>query len=409
MAAPALAGPADEAPLATPAGITIQLVGRFPFSVVTGYSLQRQAGQELAYGDAAGRTLYVYAKDQPGRSLCAGDCAAAFPPALAAPGATPESGWSLVEREDGARQWAWQGHPLYTSAKDQKVGETAGKGEEGGAWRVAAFQPAAGMALPPGIGVQELGDAHGQVLVNAQGMTLYQFDGQPAEERDACGRQGCGGRWVPEPAPEMALPVGDFTVLVRPDASRQWAFRGHPLYRFAGDLEAGLAHGIGAAPRWRPALVVRYFMPPGVTVQTSLGQGTVLADAAGLTLYRRDAYTYQLGGHGLRRGVPPRPHVGRDIGISGCDGECLKSWHPFAAPADAAPSGYWQVLTRTDGSRQWAYKGYALYRFAGDSRPGDLHGIDEYDYAISEDPAKAAAPPSRMAAAGALFWTYAFP
>ena len=52
--------------------------------------------------------------------------------------------------------------------------------------------------------------------------------------------------------------------------------------------------------------------------------------------------------------------------------DCLKTWTPVAAPADAQPSGLWQVYTRADGTRQWAYKGQPAYRSSLDLAAGDV-------------------------------------
>ena len=56
------------------------------------------------------------------------------------------------------------------------------------------------------------------------------------------------------------------------------------------------------------------------------------------------------------------------------DDECLKIWRPFRASADAKSNGFWEVITRHDGIKQWAYKGYALYTYAGDKAPGQNRG-----------------------------------
>lgn len=67
----------------------------------------------------------------------------------------------------------------------------------------------------------------------------------------------------------------------------------------------------------------------------------------------------------------------RDTAASGksvCNGPCATNWPPLAAPADARASGDWSVVTRDDGSRQWAYKGKPLYGWAKDSKPGDRSG-----------------------------------
>ncbi len=61
-------------------------------------------------------------------------------------------------------------------------------------------------------------------------------------------------------------------------------------------------------------------------------------------------------------------------GKSACNGPCATNWPPLAAGADAKPAGDYAVITREDGSRQWAYKGRPLYYWAKDQKPGDRTG-----------------------------------
>jgi len=61
-------------------------------------------------------------------------------------------------------------------------------------------------------------------------------------------------------------------------------------------------------------------------------------------------------------------------GKSTCNGPCAENWPPFATPVGAAPSGDFSVVTRDDGSTQWAYKGKPLYYWAKDKVPGDKTG-----------------------------------
>ena len=78
----------------------------------------------------AGMTLYTFDKDAPlsGKSVCNGQCATNWPPFAA--GSTDQSGgdWAVITRDDGSRQWAWLGMPLYLWAKDQKPGDMTGDG-----------------------------------------------------------------------------------------------------------------------------------------------------------------------------------------------------------------------------------------------------------------------------------------
>lgn len=85
-----------------------------------------------------GMTLYTFDKDEAGsgKSLCNGKCAENWPPLLAMDGAQAAGDYTVVAREDGRRQWAWKGKPLYFWAKDQKPGDATGDGVNG-VWRVA--------------------------------------------------------------------------------------------------------------------------------------------------------------------------------------------------------------------------------------------------------------------------------
>ena len=89
--------------------------------------------------DANGMTLYTFAKDVKGSgaSACYDACAANWPPLGVAASARPLGDYSIIIRQDGTRQWAYKGMPLYYFAKDAKPGDKMGNGLLGGAWKVA--------------------------------------------------------------------------------------------------------------------------------------------------------------------------------------------------------------------------------------------------------------------------------
>lgn len=75
--------------------------------------------------------LYVYDRDDRGRSLCDVGCASAWPPLIAAENDPASLGdWSVVMREDGRRQWAYKGKPVYLRFHDS-VEAPAGNGIDG--------------------------------------------------------------------------------------------------------------------------------------------------------------------------------------------------------------------------------------------------------------------------------------
>ncbi len=85
-----------------------------------------------------GMTLYVFDKDEAGsgKSMCNGPCAQNWPPLAAADGDKGSGDYSVITRDDGKKQWAWKGKPLYFWAKDQKPGDTTGDGFNN-VWHVA--------------------------------------------------------------------------------------------------------------------------------------------------------------------------------------------------------------------------------------------------------------------------------
>lgn len=108
----------------------------------------------------------------------------------------------------------------------------------------------------------------------------------------------------------------------------------------------------GAAVLLLAAYTYAADMPAGVQAKTNSGK-TVLADASGMTLY-----TY-----------------GRDSdNKSNCSGNCAKNWPPLKAAADAQEMPDWTVVTRDDGSKQWAYKAKPLYTYVKDAKPGNMTG-----------------------------------
>jgi predicted lipoprotein with Yx(FWY)xxD motif len=82
-------------------------------------------------------------------------------------------------------------------------------------------------------------------------------------------------------------------------------------------------------------------------------KGTVLAGENDMTLYtfRKDAK-----------------------GVSNCEDKCAANWPPLMAAADAKDEGAYSVVTRKDGSKQWAKDGMPLYFWIKDTKAGDVTG-----------------------------------
>jgi predicted lipoprotein with Yx(FWY)xxD motif len=431
---------------ATPEGITLQPLGK-----AQGYDLGKQtaaflAREKITYADAKGMTLYTYKMDPPGKSVCVGECGEYWLPLVASSNARAYGDWSVITREDGTRQWAFRTKPLYTFLNDVDPGSVGGNsparfgsrridgsgrvvggGNRGSGlklkkattdvplpdeWKPALVYPVSGIEAPYGISIREVADANAIVLINHDDRTLYALHGDPAGDRQA------DGTWLPAAAPLFAKPVGDFAFVVRADGIKQWTYKGKGLYTYAYDFAPGDAYGIGQDENWDVAAVVRYYIPPDVSIQHTPGQGKILATTEGMTLYRRDGHILQSGGgRSLRRGNPARPAVGRDIGTDArCDEDCRKMWHPFTAPDNARPRDFWDVAVRADGSKQWVYQGYALWIYGGDKKLGDMNGNDSYLFAFADLPNMRSDAPKPefnfgtwMDGAPALYWVITVP
>ena len=102
-----------------------------------------------------------------------------------------------------------------------------------------------------------------------------------------------------------------------------------------------------------PAMAADYL--GGAIKSTDIEGKMVLTDTNGMTLYTFD----------------------KDVqgdGKSVCNDDCAAKWPPLFAEDDAQPEGDFTIVTRDDGTRMWAYKGWPLYYWVEDMQPGDISG-----------------------------------
>ena len=107
--------------------------------------------------DGKGMTIYLFAPDKPGKSVCNGSCATYWPP-VPAPATTPSSlpgvtgTIGTTTRDDGSKQLTVAGHPLYTYSGDQKPGQANGQNQNinGGLWTVVAADGSSVTTSPSG-------------------------------------------------------------------------------------------------------------------------------------------------------------------------------------------------------------------------------------------------------------------
>jgi predicted lipoprotein with Yx(FWY)xxD motif len=182
------------------------------------------------------------------------------------------------------------------------------------------------------------------------GLVLPDLDSRPA----------CTVAWPPATVAGAAKPVGRWTIIQRKDGLTQWAYDEAPLYtsqldQRPGDVFGGSARYTGGdGPANREPVGPAPDVPPGFGVKTT-SVGRLLVTDRQFSVYVSDS-------------------DGPDA--SACEGECSKTWVPMVAPAAGRPHGDWTTFLRSDGTRQWAFRHKALYRYALDRHAYSLEGSD---------------------------------
>jgi predicted lipoprotein with Yx(FWY)xxD motif len=311
-------------------------------------------------------------------------CKALWAPVSADKNAKPVGDFSIVVRSDGSKQWAFDHHALYTSYLDRRSGDVLGETNiyptdlDTPAERIPATPPA---DVPPEFRV--VSTVRGRQLLTEKWMSVYASD-QDSAEKSNCDA-ACEVLWHPMIAPGSAQPHGDFTILTRAPAVRQWAFRHRPLYTYARDEVQGSVDG-SEEPGWHNVYAQLSPAAPNIfTVQVTIN-GDVLADSNGMTVY-----FYRCGDDSsdqLACDTPDGPQAYR-LAICGAGDveRCNREWRYVPAAAGAKSSNtIWSILTidprsgheakSTDAGAQrvWAYRGRPVYTYAGDLKPGDYNG-----------------------------------
>jgi predicted lipoprotein with Yx(FWY)xxD motif len=113
-----------------------------------------------------------------------------------------------------------------------------------------------------------------------------------------------------------------------------------------------------------PAPVATTLAPVAAVSASTIKVGSTTAGSVVVDLAGRTLYTYD----------PDQPNSG----MSSCSGACAQAWPPAVVSgspsAAAAIKGTVGEITRTDGGHQLTLDGRPLYRYAGDSGPGDASG-----------------------------------
>lgn len=122
------------------------------------------------------------------------------------------------------------------------------------------------IATKPGIG---------SYLTNATGFTLYTFWRDTQNSGTSACTAGCSAKWPTFYVANLNLPSGlsasSFTVITRPDGSKQLAYDGWPLYYFGGDVNPGDTSGQGVGNVWYACTIPTPFSD--ATASTTSGSG----------------------------------------------------------------------------------------------------------------------------------------
>ena len=108
-----------------PAAIALSLLAGCAATPTTTAPTMAKGGMLV---DARGMTLYTFDRDvaNSGKSVCNGDCAVKWPPLFAKADDKPAGDYTVVTRDDGKKQWALKGKPLYYWPEDQEPGDKYG-------------------------------------------------------------------------------------------------------------------------------------------------------------------------------------------------------------------------------------------------------------------------------------------
>jgi len=201
-------------------------------------------GQNVtALTNEKGWTLYYFTPDTATTSACTTAPCTTNWPAFISDGiptsASKLTGKFDVQKNANGSQGTYNGHPLYTYAKDTAAGQTNGEGV-GGKWHVATNDLA---AIAGGKSVT--------ALTNEKGWTLYYFTPDTATT-SACAAAPCTTNWpalIANSTPTGANLPGKLGTQTNANGS-QVTYNGHPLYTYSGDTAAGQTNGEGVGGKW---------------------------------------------------------------------------------------------------------------------------------------------------------------
>ena len=214
-------------------------------------------------------------------------------------------------------------------------------------------------------------------ITDGAGEPLYMFVGDVTHSNETGCVTACSSTWPPFDLQITRVTAGlDLTQVARfhrQDGAWQTTYKGHPLYRRASEAGKRDVTSDGVDGRWFVARDYLAFMSAARTFTPAGGMGTngpFLTDGFGRTLYVC---------------IDDQPANAMIDPISVCNGDCLLKrplFGPIAGdtkqllPSVINPSEL-KEYTRSDGMRQFMYRGWPLYYFSGDVVAGATEGHND--------------------------------
>jgi predicted lipoprotein with Yx(FWY)xxD motif len=234
--------------------------------------------------DTSGMTLYYFVTDLAGEgvSTCYGACAGFWPifsvdtvtvsPPLQA------YNFSSITRTDGTKETTYKGWPLYYFKNDKNPGDVNGENVLQ-TWYVA--KPAYTMMIASR-------PKTGSYLTDGTGRALYVWTKDITP-----GTSSCTGTciatwpafWVDDLVAPSVVKPADFSTIIRGDGSKQWAYKGRPLYYYSADKDAGDLYGDGLNNIWFAANVTGILPAPVTPTPTATAVATTAVPTTTMPVY----------------------------------------------------------------------------------------------------------------------------
>jgi predicted lipoprotein with Yx(FWY)xxD motif len=251
---------------------------------------------------------------------------------------------------------------------------TAACGNDGAESAPPSEPASAGAEAGQTIAARSGDSALGEILVGENGLTLYGFT-QDTEGKSTCSGT-CAEAWPPVlVSPDWAvgpgLDSGIFSTIQRDDGGEQLVAGQWPLYYYSGDSAAGDLKGQGSGEVWYAvgldATLIKDPAPEGGAAAAAAAVSAQLADSPlGQILVDGDGNTL----YGFTNDVD---------GVPTCADDCAATWPAHVVEGEPVlgeglDPAVFTLVEGVDGGQQLKAGKWPLYRFSGDSAPGDANG-----------------------------------